>query len=152
MKTTLIIGGIIVLGIGFLFFKSELNEKSIPQEVEVTEVSFGARTPVTIDNTTFTVSDLRFATSTDENEKEIIIGLTIPIRVATSTGFTDEEYTMNFDGYNQCRRIGKTKTVCVGELNDDIEQNIVTFRLNKLQEIKEQKAKDFEDEINLNDI
>ena len=138
-----VITAIIIIGVGILLFNS-------PEEIATAEVTLGDRTPVVIDNTTFTVSDLRFATSTDENEKEIKTGLVIPIRVATSTGFIDEEYTMNFDGYNQCRRNGKTKAVCGGELNDDIQQNIETFRINKLKELEEQA--DFKSEIDLTNL
>jgi len=94
---------------------------------------------------TFTTSDVKFS---DEDKTS----LTIPIRVSTSTGFVDEEITMNFDGYNQCRNKGKSKTVCERELKDDIQQNIETFNENKRREIKEQEMQDFKDEINIDNL
>ena len=97
-------------------------------------------------NVTFTTSNVHFATSTDENENEITTGLAIPIRIATSTGFTDETIEMNFGAYNQCRVV-KTKTVCLGELNDDIQQNIEAFKENKLRELEELKRPSYQDEI-----
>ena len=99
-----------------------------------------------IGNVTFTTSNARFATSPDENENEITTGLTIPIRIATSTGFTDETIEMNFGAYNQCR-VTKTKTACLGELNDDIQQNIEAFKENKLRELEELKRPSYQDEI-----
>ena len=97
----------------------------------------------------------KWATTTDETGAEIRTGLRIPVTynypIATSTGFVVEEVKedigMNVDSYSLCRSLGKTKTVCVGELNDDIEQNIETFKINKERELDELKRKDFKDEL-----
>lgn len=95
---------------------------------------------------TFTASPVVFSV----NEDGIKDGLIIPIRVATSTGFTDEEFVMNFGAYNQCRNKGKPQIVCEKELKDDIKQNIATFKINRRNEMKEQL--DFKDEINLDNL
>lgn len=149
MKKTAIIVAIVLFGsVGtYLFWDS-------PETETIAEIYVGGiGQPVTIENITFTTSNLRFATSTDENDNETKTGLLIPIRIATSTGFVDETIRMNFDGYNQCRGLyGKSQAVCIGELNDDIEQNIEAFTENKLRELREQGWIDFEDEIDLKNI
>ena len=101
----------------------------------------------TIEGVTFTTSDIKFATTTDENDIEIKTGLSIPVNIATSTGSMDETIDMTFDGYNQCRFNGKTKTVCLAELDDDIQQNIDAFKQNKLKELEELDRKKYQDEI-----
>jgi len=108
----------------------------------------------------FTRSDIKFATTTDEETGVVTkTGLLIPIKydfpVPTTTGFVVEEIQedigMTFGGYNMCRE-EKTKTQCLTELNDDIEQTVDAFEQNTKQKLKELKRKGFEDEINLTDI
>ena len=140
MKKTIIIG-IIIIGISV--YSLVTLDRSVVAQVSdlkiVTEVE-------TIEDVTFTTSDIQFATTTDENDVEIKIGLAIPINIATSTGSVDETIVMNFDGYNQCRTT-KTKTVCLAELDDDIQQNIDAFKQNKIKELDELKRQSYEDEI-----
>ena len=140
MKKTIIVG-IIIIGIGVYY----LATNNVGAQVLDLKIKVVAEVE-TIGDVTFTTSNVRFATSTDENENEITTGLAIPIRIATSTGFTDETIEMNFGAYNQCRVV-KTKTVCLGELNDDIQQNIEAFKENKLRELEELERPTYQDEI-----
>jgi len=103
----------------------------------------------------FTTANVEFATTTDDLGNAIRTGIKIPIKydfpVATSTGYIvetiEEEIGMNLDGYNMCRFSGKTKTVCLGEFNDDIEQTVDAFKQNKARELNELKRKSFQDEL-----
>ena len=146
MKKTAIIIGIVIIGISVYFVA--IQDTSKESKIQTTHLGITFDVVVeTIKDVTFTVSDIRFATTTDENDIEIKTGLSIPINIATSTGSLDETIDMNFDGYNQCRFNGKTKTVCLAELDDDIQQNIDAFKQNKLKELDELKRQKYQDEI-----
>ena len=103
----------------------------------------------------FTIADVEWATTTDEFENEIKTGIRIPITydfpIATTSGFIIEEVNedigMTLDGYNMCRFNGKTKTVCLQELDDDIVQTVNAFKENKSRELDELKRKTYQDEI-----
>ena len=103
----------------------------------------------------FTISNVEWATTTDEFENEIKTGIRIPITydfpIATTSGFVIEEINedigMTLDGYNMCRFNGKTKTVCLQELDDDIVQTVNAFKENKGRELDELKRKTYQDEI-----
>ena len=140
MKKTIIVG-IIVMGIGV--YSLVTLDRSVG--AQVSDLDIVAKVEV-VEDVTFTISNVRFATSTDENENEITTGLAIPINIATSTGSIDETIEMNFGAYNQCR-VAKSKTVCLNELNDDIQQNIDAFKENKLRELEELERPSYQDEI-----
>ncbi len=142
MKKTIIIGAIIL---GISVYSLATLDRSVGAQVPDLKVKSVVAIEA-IGDVTFTISNVRFATSTDENDNEITTGLAIPIRIATSTGFVDETIDMNFGAYNQCRVV-KTKTVCLGELNDDIQQNIDAFKENKLRELEELQRPSYQDEI-----
>lgn len=103
----------------------------------------------------FTTSNAEYATTDDEQGNEIRTGIKIPIKfdfpVATTSGYIiqeiEENVEMNFDGYNMCRSNGKTKTVCLAELDDDIVQTVEAFKENKARELKELQRQSFQDEI-----
>lgn len=105
------------------------------------------------------IGNVEFSTSTNEFEEIIKTGLKVPIKynfpIATTTGYIIEEIDgvmeMNFDGYNGCRGKGKTKIVCLAELDDDIESNVQAFQENIKMELKELKQQQFQDEIILID-
>lgn len=114
-------------------------------------------------NIDFPTSDFAFATSsteavtsTDENDNEIRTGIKIPIKynfpVAKTSGYLieeiDEDIGMTLDAYNMCRSKGKTQVTCTGELNDDIEQTVEAFKINKARELDELKRKFYQDELN----
>ncbi len=151
MKKTIIVGALLLLTGGTFV---ALNQgDTIPAE-NIVNIDFS---PVEF---AFSRNNLSFATSTDENDKEIKTGIKVPVSydfpVATTTGFVvehrEEFVEMNFGAYNQCRGSGKLKVVCLGELNDDIEQNIETFKLNKAQELKELQESQYFNEINFNEL
>ena len=146
MKKTAIIIGIVIMGISVYLFTTQDFSKDIKTQLTHLGITFDVAVE-TIEGVTFTTSDIRFATTTDENDIEIKTGLAIPINIATSTGSVDETIEMNFDGYNQCRFNGKSKTVCLGELDDDIQQNIDAFKQNKIKEFEELDIQKFQDEI-----
>ena len=146
MKKITIIIGVIILGISVYFFTTSQDTQQAQTQVSSLGAVVAVAEVEVVEDVTFTVSNVQFATLTDENENGIKIGLTIPIRIATSTGFTDETIEMNFGAYNQCRVV-KTKTVCLNELNDDIQQNIDAFKENKLRELEELERTSYQDEI-----
>ena len=148
MKKTAIIIGIVIIGVSVYLFTTQDFSKDIKTQLTHLGITFDVAVE-TIGDVTFTTSDIRFATTTDENDIEIKTGLSIPINIATSTGSIDETIGMTFDGYNQCRFNGKTKTVCLQELDDDIQQNIDAFKQNKIKEFEELKRKVFQDEITI---
>ena len=153
MKKTAIIIGIVIIGVSVYLFTTQDFSKDIETQPTHLGITFDVAVE-TIGGVTFTTSDIRFATTTDNNNTtvdgkdiEIKTGLAIPINIATSTGSIDETIVMNFDGYNQCRFNGKSKTVCLGELDDDIQQNIDAFKQNKIKEFEELDIQKFQDEI-----
>ena len=148
MKKTAIIIGIAIIGVSVYLFTTQDFSKDVKTQLTHLGITFDVAVE-TIGDVTFTTSDIRFATTTDENDIEIKTGLSIPINIATSTGSIDETTVMNFDGYKQCRFNGKSKTVWLGELDDDIQQNIDAFKQNKIKELEELKRKVFQDEITI---
>ena len=106
-------------------------------------------------NLVFVTENTKWATTTDEQENEIRTGIRIPVTydfpIATSSGFVveqvNEDIGMTLDAYNMCRFNGKTKTVCMQELNDDIVQTVDAFKENKARELDELKRKHFQDEL-----
>ncbi len=147
-KTAIIIGTLAILTSG-AFIALQPNEVISPQAIVNLDFS-----PTDV---AFSLSNTKFATTTDEQGNEIRTGIRVSVKydfpVATTTGYIIEEITedvgMTFDGYNMCRFSGKTKTVCVQELNDDIEQTVDAFKENKKRELDELKRKSFQDEIEL---
>jgi len=114
--------------------------------------------PQTLDSLNFLSKDLNIATSNTEiaiDEEGTKTGIKIPVTydypIESGTGYIVEQVTedigMNFDAYNKCRQ-KKTKTVCLGELDDDIQQNIDTFKINKERELEELQRETFENELN----
>lgn len=148
---SIIIGGILFLS-GGVYIALQPGDLVAPQAIE--NVEFEEL------NVQVIQSNIEFATTTDENEDVIKTGLKIPITynfpVATSTGYIIEEINesieMNFGAYNQCRGSGKSKTVCIAELNDDIQQNIDTFKENKARELEELKSSQYFNELDLIDF
>ena len=146
MKTAIIIGTLLILS-GGTYIALPVNEAVSPQEIASVDFS-----PVDF---AFSTADVELATSTDEFDNEIQTGIKIPIKydfpIATTTGFIvetiEEDIGMTFDGYNMCRFAGKPKPVCLGELNDDIEQTVNAFKQNKAQELKELQRQSFQDEL-----
>ena len=146
MKKAIIIGTLLILS-GGTYVALQPDEVITPQAIIDLDFS-----PV---NFAFTTSNVKWATSTDEFENEIKTGIRIPIKydfpVATTSGFVieeiEEDIGMTLDGYSQCRFNGKTKTVCMQELNDDIEQTVDAFKENKERELDELKRQSFQDEI-----
>ena len=146
MKTAIIIGTLLILSGGT--YVALLPDEAITPE-EITALDFSPT------NFAFTTADVELATLTDEDGNEIRTGIKIPIKydfpIATTTGFIvetiEEDIGMTFDGYNSCRFAGKTKAVCLGELNDDIEQTVDAFKQNKAQELKELQRQSFQDEL-----
>ncbi len=146
MKKAIIIGTLLILS-GGTYVALQPNEVITPQAIIDLDFS-----PV---NFAFTTSNVKWATTTDEQENEIKTGIRIPIKydfpVATTSGFVieevEEDIGMNLDGYNQCRFNGKTKTVCMQELNDDIQQTVDAFKENKERELDELKRQSYQDEI-----
>ena len=98
----------------------------------------------------FVTSATKFATTTDEQDREIKIGIRIPITydypVDSKIESVSEDIEMNFGAYNKCRGT-KTRTVCQGELDDDITQNIATFKINKERDLKELQSESFINEL-----
>ena len=145
-KTAIIIGTLLILS-GGTYVALQPNEAITPQEIVDLDFS-----PVDF---AFTISDVKWATTTDEFDNEIKTGINIPIKydfpVATTSGFIveliEEDIGMTLDGYNNCRFNGKTKTVCLKELDDDIQQTVNAFKENKARELDELKRKSYEDEI-----
>jgi len=88
-------------------------------------------------------NNIQFATTTNDVGDTIKTGLKIPVGTET--------FDMNLGGYDSCRQ-KKTKIVCMGELRDDIRQNIETYQINKAREEAEKNRQNFEDEVNLNEI
>lgn len=146
MKTAIIIGTLLILTGGTFV---AVNQGDVIPEQAIVNLDFS---PVDF---AFTTSNVEIATTTDEQSNEIRTGIRIPIKydfpIATTTGFVieeiEEDIGMTFDGYNSCRFAGKTKTVCLGELDDDIEQTVDAFKENKARELDELKRKSFQDEI-----
>ena len=146
MKKAIIIGTILILS-GGTYVALQPNEVIAPQAIVNLDFS-----PVDF---AFTLSDAKWATTTDVFENEIRTGIRIPIiydfPVATTSGYIveqiEEDIGMTLDGYNMCRFNGKTKIVCVQELNDDIEQTVNAFKENKEQELDELKRQSYQDEI-----
>ena len=145
-KTAIIIGTLLILS-GGAYVALSVNEAVSPQEI--VNVQFSP------EDFAFTTADVKLATSTDENGNEIRTVIKIPSKydfpVATTTGFVietiEEDIGMTFDGYNMCRFAGKTKTICLDELNDDIEQTVDAFKENKAGELEELQRKSFQDEL-----
>ena len=146
MKNAIIIGTLLILS-GGTYVALQPNEAITPQEIVDLDFS-----PV---NFAITISDVKWATTTDEFDNEIKTGINIPIKydfpIATTSGFIVEEISedigMTLDGYNNCRFNGKTKTVCLQELDDDIQQTVDAFKENKARELDELKRKSYLDEI-----
>ena len=146
MKNAIIIGTLLILS-GGTYVALQPNEAITPQEIVDLDFS-----PV---NFAITISDVKWATTTDEFDNEIKTGINIPIKydfpIATTSGFIVEEISedigMTLDGYNNCRFNGKTKTVCLQELDDDIQQTVDAFKENKARELDELKRQSYLDEI-----
>ncbi|HEC64766.1 MAG TPA: hypothetical protein ENI23_05710 [bacterium] len=146
MKKAIIIGTILILS-GGTYVALQLDEVITPQEIINLDFS-----PVDF---SFTTSNAKWATTTDVFENEIRTGINIPITydfpIATTSGYIvkeiEEDIGMTLDGYNMCRFNGKTKIVCVQELNDDIEQTVNAFKENKARELNELKRQSYQDEI-----
>jgi len=106
-------------------------------------------------NLVFVTENAKWATTTDDQENEIRTGIRVSVKydfpITTTTGFVveevEEDIGMTLDGYNMCRFSGKTKTVCLQELNDDIEQTVEAFKINKGRELDELKRQSFQDEL-----
>ena len=145
-KTAVIIGTLLILTDGTYV---TLQQGAVVSPQAIVDLDFS---PVDF---AFTIADVEWATSTDEFENEIKTGIRIPVTydfpIATSSGFVIEEVNedigMTLDGYNMCRFNGKTKTVCLQELDDDIEQTVNAFKENKARELDELKRKTYQDEI-----
>ena len=142
--------GVLIILIGGVFVSLNMGDVITP--VQLKDIDFD---PSDIQ---FLSENVEFATSTDEFENVIRTGIRVPIKynfpVATSTGYViqeiDESIEMNLDGYNMCRYKGGTKNLCLAELREDIESNILTFQENIKRELDELKAKQFQEEIDLN--
>jgi len=160
MKNTIsIIIGVSMAIVGGIFITLNIGNAVAPIQVEGTDFNFK--------DVLFTEENIEFINEieTDENGVETIVGKT-GIRVPIKYDFPilDEEtgnyvveevdgvMEMNFDGYNDCRGNGKTQTVCLEELNDDITSNVGTFKLNIEQELKELQESKFQDEVKLLDL
>ena len=152
--TVLIGGTIFVLNTGNVGTPAALDPEGLIVPVDLKEIGFDKA------DIQFLTENVEFATSTDEFDNEIRTGVKVPIKynfpVASSTGFVVEEIKgvmeMTLDGYNMCRFKGGTKNLCLSELRDDIESNILTFQKNVERELEELKQKGFQDEIILGNI
>ena len=150
-KVPITIGAVVVLIAG-VFVSFNIGDTITP--VQLQELDFD---PADIQ---FLSENVQFATSTDEFEEVIRTGIRVPIKynflVASSTGFVveeiDGEMSMTLDGYNLCRSLGGTKNVCLSELRDDIESNLLTFQENLERKLKELKRQQFRDEVNLDNL
>lgn len=142
MKITIIIGALIFLATG-IFIMLPNNEEVSTEQPD--NLGFVSR------EVTFAVSDIKWATTTENGEKdgkEIRTGIRIPVTYDVNSESTIEEIEMNLDSYNQCRNFGKTKEMCVRELNDDIEKTVEAFKINKARELNELRKIDYKDELN----
>ena len=147
MKKTAVIIGTLLIFTGGIYVALQQGAVVSPQAIVDLDFS-----PVDF---AFTIADVEWATTTDEFENEIKTGIRVPITydfpIATTSGFIIEEVNedigMTLDGYNQCRFNGKTKTVCLQELDDDIVQTVNAFKENKGRELDELKRKTYQDEI-----
>ena len=145
-KTAIIVGTLLILTGGTYV---ALQQGAVVSPQAIVDLDFS---PVDF---AFTIADVEWATTTDEFENEIKTGIRIPITydfpIATTSGFVIEEINedigMTLDGYNMCRFNGKTKTVCLQELDDDIVQTVNAFKENKSRELDELKRKTYQDEI-----
>ena len=148
MKKSAIIVGTLLIFTGGVYIGLQQGD-TIPSQA-IVDLDFS---PVDF---AFTISNVEWATTTNEiTGEEIKTGIKIPITydfpIATTSGFIIEEVNedigMTLDGYNMCRFNGKTKTVCLKELDDDIVQTVNAFKENKGRELDELKRKTYQDEI-----